>query len=55
MIITVGPMDIKLDLTIPVIIAPRRPRATRITQLSVTSWEATLGAVNFSDKMGEFR
>jgi hypothetical protein len=55
MIITVGPMDAKLDCTIPVLIAPKRPWATRITQLRVTSWEATLGDVNFSDKMGEFR
>jgi hypothetical protein len=30
-------------------------RATRITQSKLTSWEVTLGSVNFSDKIGEFR
>jgi hypothetical protein len=38
-----------------VLIAPERPRATSITQSKLTLWEVTLGAVNFSDKMGKFR
>jgi hypothetical protein len=33
----------------------KKSRATRITQAKLTSWAATLGAVNFSDKMGKFR
>jgi hypothetical protein len=38
-----------------VLIAPRRPRATRIRPPIPTLWVVTFGAANYFDKMGKFR